>query len=84
MHPNGATVSIGVTSTGDSPSYSSAFRDADEALYRAKGLGRNRVVCGGRPPLWAARSRPGEPKRGPLRFIQPALDALMGQPALLN
>lgn len=79
-----ATVSIGVASTGTSTSYASAFRDADEALYRAKGLGRNRVVCGGRPPLWALRSNSGSPQDGPLSFIQPSIAALMGQHALVS
>ena len=45
----GVTVSIGVAETrGKEESFESLLRRADEALYRAKGEGRNRVVP--RPP----------------------------------
>lgn len=74
----GATVSIGVASTGSTPSYAAAFRDADEALYRAKAIGRNRVVCGGRSPLWAVPTRAGEPQDTTRRVtpVHAALSAL--------
>jgi diguanylate cyclase (GGDEF)-like protein len=74
----GATVSIGVASTGTSPSYAPAFREADEALYRAKGLGRNRVVCGGRPSLWSESLPHSALRDAGSRFVQPAIAAMIG------
>ena len=41
------TVSIGVATSvsGDEASYANLLQWADEAMYRAKALGRNRVIC---------------------------------------
>ena len=40
----GFTVSIGVSTFGDEEHWSAAIRRADQAMYRAKAAGRNRVV----------------------------------------
>jgi diguanylate cyclase (GGDEF)-like protein len=45
LRPGKVTISIGVASGQDLGTGSQLFRDADFALYRAKQLGRNRVVA---------------------------------------
>ncbi len=40
------TASIGMTPIAPDDTYESALKRADEALYRAKGTGRNRVFIG--------------------------------------
>jgi diguanylate cyclase (GGDEF)-like protein len=42
------TASLGVSVLADGESLSDAINRADNALYRAKGIGRNRVVCDSR------------------------------------
>lgn len=45
----GASVSVGVAYCPDSgASFASLYQAADEALYRSKGEGKNRVACAGR------------------------------------
>ena len=45
--PIGATISIGVAQMGNEESADSFFQRADDALYRAKNGGRNKVVLAG-------------------------------------
>ncbi len=49
------TVSVGVASACDTDTPETLFRRADEAMYRAKSDGRNRMVCDGGPAGDAAR-----------------------------
>lgn len=44
-HHTALSASFGVSSFGQGRNVEAAFQDADKALYRAKGRGRNRV-CG--------------------------------------
>lgn len=43
--PLKVTVSIGMTDLGPDDSFASALKRADEALYKAKSMGRNCVVA---------------------------------------
>jgi diguanylate cyclase (GGDEF)-like protein len=54
----GVTVSIGVAQLGPDETERDLFEAADQAVYRAKKNGRNRVVLGG-PPAPRHRSRRG-------------------------
>ncbi|MFC3713214.1 GGDEF domain-containing protein [Sphingoaurantiacus capsulatus] len=57
-HDLRATISIGVASTGLTSHHAPALRAADEALYRAKAAGRNRVAAAARPIFWQAATAP--------------------------
>jgi len=39
------SVSIGIAQSDDTPDWTSLFKQADNALYKAKNAGRNRCVC---------------------------------------
>jgi len=39
------SVSIGIAQSGNTPDWTSLFKEADSALYKAKNSGRNRCIC---------------------------------------
>jgi diguanylate cyclase (GGDEF)-like protein len=55
------TMSFGVAQFREGESYAALFERADASLYRAKDLGRNRVILDGRTFEEADRRRPAEP-----------------------
>jgi len=55
------TMSFGVVQLKNGESYSALYERADASLYRAKDLGRNRVILDGKTFQEADRRRSDEP-----------------------